>query len=34
MKKINIKEAKFILDKIGYINSMISFEENEDEKNS
>ena len=31
-KKINIKEAKFILDKIGYINSIISFEEDEGEK--
>ncbi len=31
-KKINIKEAKFILDKIGHINSKISFEEDEGEK--
>ena len=30
-KKINIKEAKFVLDKIGYINSIISFEEDEGE---
>ena len=30
-KKININEAKFILDKIGYINSIIIFDENEDE---
>ena len=31
-KKINIKEANFILDKIGHINSIISFEEDEGEK--
>ena len=31
-KKINIKKAKFILDKIGHINSIISFEEDEGEK--
>ena len=31
-KKINIKEAKFELDKIGYVNSTISFEEDEDKK--
>ena len=31
-KKINIKEAKFIIDKIGYINSIISFEEYEGDK--
>ena len=30
-KKINIKEAKFVLDKIGYLNSIISFEEDEGE---
>ena len=31
-KKINFKKANFILDKIGYINSMISFEEDQGEK--
>ena len=31
-KKIYIKKAKFILDKIGHINSIISFEEDEGEK--
>ena len=31
-KKINIKEAKFELNKIGYVNSTISFKEDEDKK--
>ena len=31
-KKIKIKEAKFIIDKIGYINSIISFEEDKGDK--